>query len=245
MADDEEDSSLDEESVELIETLVDNEEAILENRSGVIANFEENVGTEDLVDVFVTLGSGLDKTLRLSIEDDDERTDVINGLYRILLNYDSGAGDVLFEKSDNSEFISLITLLSSRFTRKFRQKANRQSRGRQWWSDVKTNIGLRSGEFYLENELTIDMEHIVTFTSALTGQVTLSDHFVEQISRSKNEFGEEVLESVNKEAVERLSENVEELLEDMNQYEEEYDVDLSGTTYVGEEDEEAETQNDS
>ncbi|WP_137289032.1 hypothetical protein [Natronorubrum halophilum] len=216
---------LDSEVTSFIDTFVKYDNEILSVKDKINSCFISIFKEDREIKVFNELGNEL-TTVFVSVIPEEAREDVINAVYSLVLNFEAGSFDYLQDKTGNDELIQFVVGLRTKFGLDFKKETNKFFRGERWWSDLKTNMGYRSGQVYFDNEVVVAMEDRMNFTSDLHGQVILSMHFIEQITQAQNQLGESIIEDINKSAVEDLEESISDLLKDIEDYEEKYDVDL-------------------
>jgi len=202
---------------DLAEPLVENSTEIMANRDSIERVFENIIKTDKVFNNMEKLSGGLELALTPQV-DQDEIGPLINGLISTIVNFDPDYRSEFEEYGADEELVSFISDLKLRYGVELTQRLNREWKGRDWWSNIKTNVGVRSNRVYFRNELTIDFEREVDFNSGPESTLVLVDHFLRQITAAKNTIGEDILDSIRKEQVEEIHDHVSDLLEEIDEY---------------------------
>ena len=123
-------------------------------------------------------------------------------------------------KDADEELIKLIRDLKLEYGYKLDQEFNRAKKGRNWWSNIKTNAGFRSSRPNFEHELTIDYDRIVNFNSDINSTLILIDHFTRQLESAPKLVGDEALHEMDKNKIDKIMQRLDNIKEDISDYEE-------------------------
>jgi len=182
-------------------------------------SFESDRVHNDYNDYFSTMHI----TLVDVVEEGDER-ELANSLIHATLNYSPALDDEL--DSISGDLAGNIRKLSSQFGLPIQRRTQRIQQGHNYWSNVKSDIGVRSDQPNFEHEIIIDYNERISFDSGLHGTSVLARHYLEQVNRAASVLGEDVLSSIDQNEIKRINELSEQLLEDIEEYEPLEDVDF-------------------
>jgi hypothetical protein len=204
-----------------IATLIEYEDILVENSEDLMnafgSFFESNYDFNDLG----KLWSNVNIVIKAEFDDLDEFADVANALINLVTNLDSETISELREEGANEDLVSLFKDLKIEYGHKLDREFNRLQKGRDWWSNIKTNAGFRSQRPTFEHELTIDYTETVVFNSSIDSTFILIDHFVRQLESVPKLVGEDVLLEMDKEQINDVIGRLESLKDDIEDYEEE------------------------
>lgn len=205
------------------ENLLEYEDTIITNSNHLKSSFGKFFESEFEFNDISKLWDNVGITLEPEFDDADDLGDVVTALINIVGNLDADAVTLLREKGANEELVDLLKELNFEYGYKLDRQFNRLKKGRNWWSNIKTNAGFRSQRPTFEHELTIDYSETVVFNSSPNTTLVLMNHFAQQLESAPELVGEDVLLEINKGLIEDVKDRLESLEEDIEDYEDEID----------------------
>jgi len=205
------------------EDLIEYEDIITENSKHLTKSFGKFFESDYEFNDLSKLWENIRITLEPEFEDIDDLADVVNALVNTVQNLDSETVVLLREKDASEELVKLLKELNFDYGYRLDRQFNRLRKGRNWWSNIKTNAGFRSQRPTFEHELTIDYSETVVFNSSPNTTLILINHFAKQLESAPELVGEDVLLEMNKGAIQDVIDRLEKLEQDINDYEEEID----------------------
>jgi hypothetical protein len=203
---------------ERIEALVNNAEAVLKNKEQIELAIEQALDSELRFNNFDPLLQSVSGPLYGDVEN-EVRMLVSEALVNIIARYPSDLADHLSKNSEHGdELVDFLNRLEAKFRIKLQRRLNRQYKGNDWWSNIKTDSGFRSGQPIFHHEFTKDYEDRVVITSDAQNTLALSRHFLEQIHAAQGDLGEDVLDYISEDTVDEIVEMAQELAEAVEKY---------------------------
>ena len=152
---------------------------------------------------------------------------VINSLISVVLNCNREVRERLQEDAENDDLVRFVIDLNLDYGIDLEQRINRMWKGPDWWSNIKTDTGIRSGNAYFQHELTLDYDRQVTFNSNIESTFTLIEHLLRQVKASKNTLGEDIFSPFHKQQIEEVEEQAAEVLNDIEEHLEKYEGEIN------------------
>ncbi|MCT9095293.1 hypothetical protein [Haloarchaeobius sp. HME9146] len=216
--------------------LAENSQIIIDQKEEISAAFEGGVSSDTEYNSLEPIAEQL--LLALSVHQDvepgsEELVDLMNTLITAVMNLTQNHEliDNLREEGVSQDLICFLSRLSNEHGRNLQKRLYQERRGPNWWNNIKTNIGLRSGRVYLEHEISINYENTITFQSGLNNSLLLTEHMLTQILNARNAIGEDVLRDIDLDRVQMIREDLDELESQVEEYrEEDIDQELSEPT---------------
>jgi prefoldin subunit 5 len=221
-----------------ISTLVEHEDILIENSEDLLKAFESFFETEYDFNDIGKLWTNVNLVIKPEFDDIDELADTANAFINIISNLDAEIVELLREEGGSEEIISLLRDLKLDHGYQLDRQFNKLQKGRNWWSNIKTNAGFRSQRPTFEHELTIDYTETVIFNSNIHSTFILIDHFTRQLQSVPKLVGDDALLEMNKDQIDTIIDRLEDLKSDIEDYEEEIES-------IGEETEESDSPEDS
>ncbi|MFD1515137.1 hypothetical protein [Halomarina rubra] len=203
---------------ERMETLREHLDAILDNKEEVRNVFEQTINTDLRFNELDTSLRYLSGVLYPEVEGEDSMV-----LAEIIVNavvyFQPQFADTLLEKfEDGDKLVDFLTELESKYSVILTRRVNRHYKGNDWWSNVKTDSGYRSGQPIFHHEITKDYDERVLISSDPQNTLVLSKHFLQQVNSARDDLGEDILHYVNEETTKQLAEVAQELADAVSEY---------------------------
>lgn len=193
-----------------IETVIEYGHFFTGNEDAIRTAFEKTVGSDknfnNLDKLYEHLGTALFN------EFGDDAKDAINEFINLIPNVAPYEIRVIEERS-GEDLANLIRDIKLEYGLDMNKRASRMHEGRRSLNNITSDAAFRAGNPIFYHEMMIDYEDEVQFNADLSSTITLAIHFVQQVAEAPNQLGEDVLDYVSTEDLDRLEENVEELLE--------------------------------
>lgn len=194
--------------------MVRNQDEIIENEELIRKTFDLLKSNEELPNL-----DEIANNIQTSLELDDEETEEIgNSLLTAITNLDKRFIEELYEQDADKELVELLKELKIEYHLPLTRMSHRMSTGRKFWNNLKTEIGVRSGNVTFHNEITVDYDETLEFDSSMQSTLMLTNHFLAQLRKAPNILGEDSLERLRLENLEAVKEQLEELIEDVEEY---------------------------
>jgi len=126
----------------------------------------------------------------------------------------------------DNELAEFLTSLSSKHGLDIERRRRRVEQGHKYWSNVKSDLKIRSGKPAFNHELIIDYDHRVSFDSSLHATAILASHFLDQVAGAPDALGEDVLTYIDIDLIQEINEISGDILEEL----EKYNNNISSTT---------------
>lgn len=167
------------------------------------------------------LWTNVNLVIKPEFDDINELADAANALINLITNLDAELIALLRDEGANENVISLLRDLNLNHGYQLDRQFNKMQKGRNWWSNIKTNAGFRSQNPTFEHELTIDYTDTVVFNSNIHSTFSLIDHFTRQLHSVPKLVGDDALLEMNKDQIDTIIDRLEEIKGDIEDYEEE------------------------
>lgn len=206
-----------------VNILVENQEKIIGNSDELRNAFSSFYANGNELKNLDSLWEKIDIVLRPEFEDIDELADAVNAVINNIANLDAETVTVLREQDAETDLVDFITEMRLKYGTQLTRQFNRLQKGRNWWSNIKTNAGFRSQRPTFEHELIIDHTEEVIFNSNIDSTLVLVTHFVQQLDSVSEMVGEDILLEMDTEKISNIISILESLQTDIEEYEETID----------------------
>lgn len=204
-----------------IATLIEHEDILIENSEDILKSFESFFEAGYEFNDIGKLWTNVNVVIQPEFDDDDELADTANALVNLVENLDAEAISSLREEEADEDLVSLLKDMKLDFGYQLNRQLNRLRKGRDWWSNIKTNAGFRSQRPTFEHELTIDYSETVVFNSDINSTLILVDHFVRQLESLPKLVGDDALLEMDKNQIDTIIDRLDDLKDEIEDYEEE------------------------
>lgn len=209
------------------ETLIQYDERIVGEKDNVIDLFDSMLSKDTLPDKIDPIGDRLSWILSSEEQSTEETNDIINAILNTSINFGVEVRQELQEIEVDEELIEIFEYISINHGTELERQANRRTKGADWWSNISTSVVSKNGGAVLSHEFTVDMDKKVTIANNMHGSHLLVRHVLEQTKSARNIIGEDVLENVERDLLEDIQETVDDILEELEEFESEEEVEVS------------------
>lgn len=215
---DESSGYLDGELEESIEIFIQYQNEIVASRNGIENAFRSVLKSEKITTDFEKLADYLAIAVSNNLDEESDANKVSNSIINSVPNYNQDTKEEYVDLGANDDALSLLSDLHSEFGYDIQQIFNRQNKGVDWWSNIFTDVGIRSNSPVFKHELRIDYNEVVKFSSDMESALTLTQHIFQKVANSPELLGEDALAYVNEDRVKDLNEATEKLLDELVEY---------------------------
>lgn len=203
---------------ESVDVLLDNSSDIRGAFESIEWVFEDTLNSERIENSWNDYRGTMQTKLYDEIEGEN-----IDEISAALLNVIANWNLQLFKhiKEKDEDLAEKLKNLSAKYGLPVQRRAQRINQGRNYWSNIKSEIGVRSDSPKFTHEITLDHERTVEFQSGLDSTLVLAYHFLQQVDDAPNTIGEDLLSFIDKNQLEEIIEISQSLLEDVEEYESE------------------------
>ena len=219
---DESSGYLDGELEESIEIFIQYQNEIVASRSGIENAFRSVLKSEKITTNFDKLADYLAIAVSSNLDEESDANEVSNSIINSVTNYTQDTKEEYVDLGANDDALSLLSDLHSEFGYDIQQIFNRQNKGVDWWSNISTDVGIRSNSPVFKHELRIDYNKVMSFSSDMESALTLTQHIFQKVANSPELLGEDALAYVNEDRVEDLNEATEKLLDELAEYDDDF-----------------------
>lgn len=151
------------------------------------------------------------------IVDEADELAVTTALINTITQFDRNLYRNLKEKDE--DLADNVKRLSNKYGLDVQRRIRRVQQGHNYWSNVKSDIRVRSSKPSFHHELIIDNQERLHFDSSASATAILSRHYLEQLVNAPDVLGEDVLSFIQIDEIERINELSDELLDKLEEYE--------------------------
>ena len=202
---------------DLIEDLIEYEETIIDNAEEIERAIEANLTGEKRTNNFDQFGDSVSAIIGPTVDNDEDINTIINSIFNALPQFNNEMAESLNESGASDELLKYLRSWRVQYGIEVNQRLNRFLKGQDWWSNIKTDVGVRSSQSHYHNELIIDYSDVVTFGSDTSGMLTLAHHFLSQVWNAQNQIGDDILRGINRERLENIEDRVNTLIEEVDE----------------------------
>jgi|GEM_PF-2731430 len=203
---------------ERVDLLLEHSEGILEQRKEIRSVFEKTIGTDKKFNNFDTFFRYLEGCLYGKV-DQDAQEDVAEALLNTINSFSHDAADQLREDGEDGEkLFEFITTLEVEYGLDLSQRTNRVYKGQDWWSNIKTQPGYRSGRPHFSHEIIKDYDEQVVIGTDAQNTLVLARHLINEVDSARTTLGEDILDYINPDLVDDICNLASELQDAMEQY---------------------------
>lgn len=142
--------------------------------------------------------------------------DISEAIINVVGSFDKEVKSELEE--EDPDLGSKISKLVAEYQLNVQRRSNIVNQGPDYWSNVKTEIGVRSNRPKHSHEFIRAHDNRVKIDSSMNGTLILAKHFLNQIKATKKTIGEDTLDYIREEDVGEIVEIAEEIREEVEQY---------------------------
>lgn len=204
-----------------ITTLVNNQDVLVDNSEDLKQSFESFFSSNLEFNDLGKHWNHMNVVLMPEFDDIDDLADTANSLINIIQHLDAEVIELLNKEGADEDLIALLKDLKLDYGHELDRQFNRLQKGRNWWSNIKTNTGFRSQRPNFQHELTIDYSETVVFNSDIQTTFILVDHFMKQLQSVPELVGDDALLEMDTDQIDSIIERLEDLKTDIQDYEEE------------------------
>ena len=202
------------------ELLFDYDEEIVRDKDRIIEVVDSIFNQESLSDKIEPFGERISWILGDSIESDGDIEDLVNEIINISVNYNPDVKKELSDEGISEEFIHLFEYISVHHGTELTRQANQRSIGDNWWNSISSTVTSRNGNTVLNFEFTVNLERKSTISTNPRGSHLIARHVLEQTKSARNIIGEDVFADVEREVLTDIQDTVEDLIEELDEFEE-------------------------
>lgn len=214
MSQDELDDDLNEEGFEdqinsWEEALSPVEESIINNRDRIFRVFEVHFERHNYM-VFEEFGEKLE--IALDSNKDEEIVDnAITTLLRIIVSVPAVRNE-LRESGIHQKIVTLLLDLHTEYYQDLQRATNRSYQGKNWWSNLDSEIAIRDGEVGFTHNFTIDYDETIEITTSLTSSLLIANHILRKENEVIENLGDGAIDQIETGAVDSLHANYTEFM---------------------------------
>ncbi|GGN96749.1 hypothetical protein [Haloarcula pellucida] len=203
---------------ERIDLLLDNADGIIEQKEEIRSVFEETIGTERKFNNFDLFFRYLSGCLYGKV-DEEEQDDVTEALLNTVNAFSTDAADRLCENGEKGQkLFEFITELEVEYGVDLDQRTNRIYKGHDWWSNIRTQPGYRSGRPHFTHEIIKDYDERVVIGTDAQNTLVLARHLINEVENARTDLGEDILDYIDPELVRNINDLAEELEDAVVEY---------------------------
>jgi hypothetical protein len=178
--------------------------------------FEDTVSSDRVHNGFGDVFDNLEICMA-NIAPPEEANDLADALIQVVGNYSKDVHKDLMEYDD--DLAETVSYIVQRHGHNLQRRLKQKRQGRHYWSNIHTDLKIRSSRPAFNHELIIDEDRQVTIHSSLNATLTLVQHFLNQVSNVHRVLGDDVLSYIPPEKVEDIERTLEEFSEELDEYE--------------------------
>lgn len=203
---------------ERIDLLLNNSDGILEQQEEIKTVFEKTIESDHTFNSFDLFFRYLGGCLYGKVDEDD-LNDIAEALLNTVNAFSTEAADQLRESGKEGEqLFEFITELEVEYGVALKQKTNRVYKGHDWWSNIKTQPGYRSGRPHFTHEIIKDYDEQVVIGTDTQNTLVLARHLINEIEKARNDLGNDILDYISPQVVRDISDLAEELEDAVEEY---------------------------
>ena len=200
---------------EQIDLLLHHSRGILQNGTDIKDVFEDTFQSERLHNNFTDYFGTLATVFRGELNH-ETRNELAEAILNVVVNYTDENYDEISESDE--DLADFLGDLASDHQLAIERRRRRVEQGHEYWSNIKSDLKIRSNKPAFNHELIIDYDHRIEFDSSLYATTILAGHFLEQVADSPDALGEDILSFIDEEQIEQIHETSGDLLEQLEEY---------------------------
>lgn len=123
---------------------------------------------------------------KIGEEDVEELESAVIGFLRLIVRWEGATADMLNERDASDEFVDFVLNMIINYGHDFQRLSYRQAQGRNWWSDIETDIIISDQIPKTTHRITIDQSREVEVDSAPQSDWLLARHFLLKLTEVVN-----------------------------------------------------------
>lgn len=200
---------------EQIDLVLHHSREITQNDGEIEDVFEDTFQSDRLHNNFTDYFGTLPAVFRGELNR-ETRNELAEAILNVVVNYSDENYDEISES--NEDLAEFLGGLASDHQLAIERRRRRVEQGHEYWSNIKSDLKIRSNKPAFTHELIIDYDHRIEFDSGLNATTILAGHFLDQVADSPDALGEDILSFIDEERIEQIHQISGDLLEQLEDY---------------------------